>query len=85
MATVVRDNLDGFLGSAALIEAQGEFYIVSSVDSAFDTGRPETLVFPATADGEVASWMDVAGGQGMSRDEAIADLEAKLAEDQVAA
>lgn len=56
-----------------LVRCAGYYYVVSSVDWTLDRG-PETLVFPADESGEIEDWMDVAGGPGMSRDEAIRDL-----------
>lgn len=55
------------------------YFVVSSVVAPF-TGF-ETLVFPADAAGEVTSYLDFAGGRGMSREEAVADLEEKLKEE----
>ena len=72
MAMIVKE-LKGFKGQACLIEHAGKHYVVSSVDAMF-TG-PETLVFEADANGKVTDWGDIAGGRGMSRAEAIADLE----------
>ena len=51
-------ELSGFQGRACLVKAGGEFFAVSSVNAMF-TG-PETLVFRADENGEVASFMDVA-------------------------
>ena len=51
----------------------GAYYLVSTA-SVMLTGL-ETLVFPAKSNGEVTSWGEVAGGRGMSREEAIADLQ----------
>ena len=56
-----------------LVQKDGRYYVVSSVLPIFSGF--ETLVFPAREDGEVANWSDVAGGRGMSREEAIADLD----------
>ena len=33
--------------------------IISAVNAAFDTGRPETMIFKANEDGEVESWRDL--------------------------
>jgi len=56
----------------ALVKRGNKYYVVSSVHAMF-TGF-ETLVFPADADGNVTTWGEVAGGRGMSREEAIGDL-----------
>jgi hypothetical protein len=63
-------------GSACLVKRGDEFFIVSSIPSPFDTLQPETLAFPADADGEVTSWIEVAGGRLMSREETIEELAA---------
>jgi hypothetical protein len=68
---VIRE-LTGFTGQACLVRRGDEHFVVSSVVAPY-TGA-ETLVFPADADGEVADWIDVAGGRGVSREEAIAEL-----------
>lgn len=75
-AEIVKE-LTGYHGDACLVKWKDTYYAVSSV-VAFDTGAFETLVFEADENGEVISWMDVAGGRGMSREEAIADLESKF-------
>jgi hypothetical protein len=74
--TIVRE-LDGWKGSACLVEMGGEFFIVSSISSAPDHGGPETLVFPSNPEGEVSSFGDVAGGRGVSREQAISELSEK--------
>ena len=71
-------ELSGFQGRACLVKAGGEFFAVSSVNAMF-TG-PETLVFRADENGEVASFMDVAGGRGLTREEAMADLGERIDE-----
>lgn len=65
-------ELTGWQGSACLVRKGAKYFIVSSVTAPI-TGF-ETLVFPARADGSVISYGDVAGGRGMSREEAITDL-----------
>ncbi len=67
-------ELTGFTGSACLVRRGEEYFAVSSTVAAY-TGF-ETLVFPADKNGEVTSWGDVAGGRGVSREEAIAELAA---------
>src|SRR5688572_3191190 len=59
---------------AVLVCAGGRHYIVSSVFVPYF--GPETLVFSANEDGEITDWLEVAGGRGMSREEAIDDLRA---------
>lgn len=67
---IVRE-LDGFNGRACLVKRDEEHFVVSSVNAFLG---PETLVFPCDEHGEISSWIEVAGGQNVSRDEAIAEL-----------
>ena len=69
--TYVRE-LSGFRGNACLVMREGQYFVVSTANVPFS--GPETLVFRANYDGRVTNWSEVAGGRGMSRDEAIADL-----------
>jgi hypothetical protein len=68
---IVRE-LPGWKGDACLVEMGGSYFVVSSVYAPF-TG-PETLVFRSDEDGHVSDYLEVAGGRGMSREEAIEDL-----------
>ena len=77
--TVIREGA-GF-ESAVLVQRNDEYFVVSSIAFAFDTGGPETLVFPADETGEITDWGEVAGGRGMSREEAIAQLDRALEDD----
>lgn len=65
-------------GDQVLVRHGHAYYVVSSADVPFS--GPETLVFEADALGAISSYCRVAGGRGMSREEAIADLESVLAE-----
>lgn len=56
-----------------LVEKDGKYFVVSSVLAMFSGF--ETLVFPANAQGEVTDWREVAGGRGVSRKDAIQDLD----------
>lgn len=69
---VVRE-LSGYRGEACLVKRGAKYFVVSSAVVPF-TG-PETLVFPATPRGEVTEYLEVAGGKGVNRLEAIAELE----------
>jgi hypothetical protein len=40
--------------------------IVSGIDRAFDTGRPETMVFEGNEKGEVTDWYDLAVARGIN-------------------
>jgi len=73
MSEIVKDVSAKFTGTAVLFQHDGKFYVASHANVPFS--GPETLVFPADADGEITSWGEVAGGRGMSIAEAIADLE----------
>jgi len=54
------------------------YYRISSIPSAFDTGRPETLAFVSDEDGNVQSWTDVVGIAEQDIDKCIAELKAVL-------
>ena len=70
--TIVKE-LSGFTGQACLVRrGRSKFFVVSSTVAPFSGF--ETLVFPADAKGHVISWGEVAGGRGVSREEAIAEL-----------
>jgi len=62
-------------GSACLVKRGADYFVVSSLVAAFDHGGPETLAFASDETGEVKSFLDVAGGRGMSRKETISQLE----------
>lgn len=66
-------ELSGFTGQACLVKRGEDYFVVSSTNAPFS--GPETLVFPADADGKVTDWGEVAGGRSVSRAEAIAQLE----------
>jgi hypothetical protein len=74
MSVEIIRELTGFTGAACLVRRGAEYFVVSSAGAPF-TG-PETLVFPADADGKVTDWGEVAGGRGVSREEAIIELAA---------
>lgn len=68
---VLAKNLDGYRGNAWLVKIEDNHYVVSAVilseeamflDLALKTGMrtTETMAFEATADGMIASWMDLA-------------------------
>lgn len=82
-ATFVR-NLDGWRGDARLYRCEppmqyghdeepkpAEYVIVSGVFAMFS--GPETYIFPATADGEVADWGELDGSfqGGINHEEAL--------------
>lgn len=51
------------------------FLMVSAIPCAFDTGRPETYIFPANKKGEVVSWGELDGSYrgGMNHEKALRD------------
>jgi hypothetical protein len=69
--SVVRE-LDDFKGNACLVRRGVEYFVVSTAD--VPMLGSETLVFPADEEGKVTSWGEVAGGRGVTREEAIAEL-----------
>lgn len=82
-ATKVRD-LTGFRGNAALYKldpphSSGEWVIASAVDLDFggfivsDYRTSETMVFPATEDGEIADWGEIGFAAHKSHADALSD------------
>jgi hypothetical protein len=65
-------------GKVLILQAGDNYYRASYIPNAPDTGRPETLVFPASEDGEVTEWSEVCGAPGMSMDAAVHELEIVL-------
>ena len=55
-----------------LVRRGAKYFVVSSVVAMFSGF--ETLVFPSDENGNVTDWGEVAGGRGVSREEAIEDL-----------
>lgn len=75
---IVRE-LDGWRGEACLVRSENErYFVVSSVVAVFSGF--ETLVFPSDENGKVDDYLEVAGGRGVSREEAILDLQDYLDE-----
>lgn len=69
---IVREDINpDHRGDQVLVRKGEDYFVVSSVHtySGF-----ETLVFPADETGEITRYLEVAGGRGMSRAEAIEDL-----------
>lgn len=61
-----------------LVEFRGEttdHLMVSAIPLAFDTGRPETYIFPANSAGEIISWGELEGSfrGGMDHEKALRD------------
>jgi hypothetical protein len=84
-ATLLKDNLDGFRGHAALYKldpplldrnwddevGRHEFVIVSATTLLWSSGC-ETYIFPATQDGKVSSWGELTGSMDGTLDHADA-------------
>lgn len=71
---IIKDLPDWGRGDACLVRKGDEYFVVSSVMAPY-TGF-ETLVFHSNRNGRVDDWGEVAGSRGMSREEAIAELNA---------
>jgi hypothetical protein len=70
--TLIESGLFGIGTVADLIKYKGLHYVVSWTH--VPGQGPETLVFPATPLGNLVSWLEVAGGQGLTPAEAVEDL-----------
>ena len=75
MKTKIIKELNDSDSKACLIELNHKHYVVSSIECAFDTGLPETLVFPCDSKGNNIDFSEVAGGSNISREQAIKELE----------
>ncbi len=53
--------------------SDGGYLMVSAVDSAFDTGRPETMVFRSDSDGKPTNWGDIGVVYSVDHDAALLD------------
>lgn len=74
MVEIVRELPVSRSGASQVLVKRGDaYFVVSSVVVPYSGF--ETLVFPATAEGEITDWLEVAGGKKMSREEALADLD----------
>ena len=69
---IIKKKVKGF-GDAWLVKKGKNFYVVSGVDAMFSGW--EVLVFKSNKKGEVENWLDVAGGRGMTHEEAVEELE----------
>ena len=73
---IIRDISEKFRGTAKLVKKGEEYFAVSHIEyTILDDGGPETLVFPCDKEGNVTDWCEVAGGKGVSIEEAIKELE----------
>lgn len=70
---IIKKGVSGFRD--AWLVKRGDKYFIASGVVAFDTGQWEVLVFPADKDGKVTNWGEVAGGRGISHEDAIKELE----------
>ena len=71
---IVRTIKDTPKVSKVLVRRGDEFFEVSSLAEAHDTGLPETRAFPTDAEGERLSNRDCAGGVLRSRQDVIDEL-----------
>lgn len=80
---IVKDDLteQGWVEGAVLVkdETTGQHYVLSTAQMPW-AEIPETLVYTSDAEGSAASIGDafVAGASGMTRDDAMADLNARI-------
>ena len=78
-AILVKDNLKGFTGHAALYRMEppldGHDFVIASASILVPTG-PETYLFPADAEGNVVSWLEMDGSYrgGLSHAKAFAGV-----------
>ena len=64
-ATLIK-NLTGFRGDARLFQLDPpldgiKYVVVSGIECAVDTGRPETYIFKANSRGEITDWCELDG------------------------
>lgn len=73
MIEIIKEQVSPVGAEQVVVRKGNKYFVVSSVNAMF-TGF-ETLVFPSDAEGNITNFHEVAGGRGMSREEAIAELE----------
>ena len=61
--------------TACLVKMGNDYYVVSTIGAAIDNGLSETLIFKSDKTAMPTSMDPVAGGTGLTRDEAIKELE----------
>ena len=54
-------------GNGAHVQFRGKYYVIS------DNGE-ETLIFPSDIEGEITSYLEVGGGQGVTLTEILSDF-----------
>lgn len=82
-ATMIIESLPGMQGEVAIFKLEPaykdddewadietvEYVAISTIGMAFDTGRPETYIFPADVEGNIISWGELKGSfQGGGKD-----------------
>lgn len=77
---IVKDVSSDFTEQAFVVERvrennTSEFFVISRVERAPDTGMPEALAFECDANGNVTCWTDVAGGIARTVEDVILELE----------
>jgi len=60
---MIYDDLDDKGDEYKEVKKETEYVVVSSLSAAFDTGRPETYIFPADKEGHVVSWGEIGASQ----------------------
>jgi hypothetical protein len=73
---IIKKGLPGWISQAWLVEFNGKYFVVSGVSALF-TGW-EVLVFESDKNGEVKNMQEIAGGRGITHEQAIEDLERRL-------
>lgn len=77
--TMLRENVDGWQDAALVVdEATGQHYLVATAELPWKLGVYQTDVYPCDPSGESSDLAFVA--TGVMRDDALADLSARLDE-----
>jgi len=74
-AKIINKKVQGFIGDAWLVKLNNKYFVVSGVDAVFSGW--EVLVFKSDKYGVVNDFIEVAGGRGITHEEAIKELEGK--------
>ena len=68
---IIKKYLAGFT-NAWLVKKGKKYFVVSGVNAMYSGW--EVLIFPSTKQGKITDWGEVAGGRGMTHEEAIQEL-----------
>jgi hypothetical protein len=78
--TMLNENVDGWQDAALVVdEGTGQHYLVATCELPWKPGVYDTSVYPADASGDTGD-NDVFVANGVMRDDALADLSARLDE-----